>query len=364
MLTGRPPFRGETASETERQVLNHETVSPSRLNPKVPRDLETICLKCLEKDPRRRYQTAGALADDLGHYVNLEPIHARAAVGFECGLRWVLRHRSISALAVVALLLATLVVGSILAATYFRNLQLEQRELTRKAERLVGEKEDQRTKAVAFQRREAALRLRAEEQGRELRQNLYIGQMNLAGQSMVLPGGLARVAERLLNWERGQPDLRGWDWYYLNGLCHRDLVTLRGHPAILFDAAWSPDGRSIASAGAAGALGVWNAAPKREPLWLRGHGGVVFSVAWSPDGQRLASAGDDGTIQYGTRTTDVRCPRSTATRPLYSRSPGIGTARVWSRAGTTEPCESGRTRRDASRPPRTRGHSRGRRVES
>ncbi|HEY2585686.1 MAG TPA: serine/threonine-protein kinase, partial [Tepidisphaeraceae bacterium] len=77
MLTGRPPFRGGTATETERQVLSDEPVPPSRLRAKVPRDLETICLKCLEKDPARRYATAAALAEDLARSRRGEPITAR-----------------------------------------------------------------------------------------------------------------------------------------------------------------------------------------------------------------------------------------------------------------------------------------------
>jgi serine/threonine-protein kinase len=76
MLAGRPPFRGETAAETERQLIQDEPVSPSRLNTKVPRDLETICLKCLSKEPQRLYASAAALADDLRRFGEGRPIPA------------------------------------------------------------------------------------------------------------------------------------------------------------------------------------------------------------------------------------------------------------------------------------------------
>jgi tetratricopeptide (TPR) repeat protein len=111
LLTGRPPFRAETAAETLRQVVSQDAVPPSRLNAAVPRDPETICLKCLEKDPRQRYASAAALAEDLQRFQRHEPIAARPLGPLGRGLRWVRRKPTAAALLATALALVGLASG-------------------------------------------------------------------------------------------------------------------------------------------------------------------------------------------------------------------------------------------------------------
>ncbi|WP_459556729.1 protein kinase domain-containing protein [Lacunimicrobium album] len=114
LLTGRPPFTAETSAETRRQVIDEEPVPPTRLNSRVPRDLETICLKCLQKDPLRRYETAEDLADDLERFIQGEPILARPAGIIEQICKWCLRRPSTTiAIAVSVLAMTGAVTGGI-----------------------------------------------------------------------------------------------------------------------------------------------------------------------------------------------------------------------------------------------------------
>jgi ABC-type amino acid transport substrate-binding protein len=104
-LTGRPPFKAATVLETLEQVRRQEPVRPRRLQPKVPRDLDTICLKCLEKDPRQRYADAAALADDLRAFLEGRPIAARQVSWAERGWRWARRNPAVAGLSAVAAVL-------------------------------------------------------------------------------------------------------------------------------------------------------------------------------------------------------------------------------------------------------------------
>lgn len=111
MLVGRPPFQGSTALETLEQVCTQEPVPPRRLQPRVPRDLETICLKCLRKEPAHRYASADELGDDLRRFLGGQSIRARPIMPWEHAVKWIRRNKARSALAVMSLLMAAGIAG-------------------------------------------------------------------------------------------------------------------------------------------------------------------------------------------------------------------------------------------------------------
>jgi serine/threonine-protein kinase len=126
-LTGRPPFRADSPVETHRQVITEEVVPPSRINRRVSQDLETICLKCLQKNPTARYATASELGEDLRRCLDGEPITARKTSALVRGLKWARRHpATTTALGFAVLVSAALVVG---AAWYFATTAASRHEV-------------------------------------------------------------------------------------------------------------------------------------------------------------------------------------------------------------------------------------------
>jgi WD40 repeat protein/predicted Ser/Thr protein kinase len=198
VLTGRPPFQAASPLETVRQVLDQDPVAPRALNPALGRDLETICLKALDKEPARRYASARSFAEDLQRYLRGEPIRARRASTWERGLKWARRRPALAALSAVAALAALCAVGLAVAARYNALLR------------------------IALQS-ESHLRTRAEQRELDSARYWYAADVNLAHRYW----RDARVDRARALLERQRPEsigreIRGFEWWYLWRQCHQE----------------------------------------------------------------------------------------------------------------------------------------------
>jgi WD40 repeat protein/serine/threonine protein kinase len=289
LLAGRPPHQGPTRLDTIIQVLTAEPVAPRRLRPELPRDLETICLKCLQKEPYQRYGDALELAEDLRRFRGHEPIRARRVRWTERLLLWA-RRRPLQA-AVFGLAALVLVLGGLGAGAVWLWQEAEQAR-----EQLAGEK--QQTE-LAFQReqtaaREAGRARQAERQARDdLDQVLYLRRVGLAHAEW----RLNEMAQAVALLEECPRERRHWEWSYVHHLCHAELRELRGHTGGVQAVAVSRDGQRLASASLDKTVRVWDAQTGRQVQVLAGHTSAVHSVAFSPDGKRLASASLDRTVR-------------------------------------------------------------------
>jgi WD40 repeat protein/tRNA A-37 threonylcarbamoyl transferase component Bud32 len=294
LLTGELPFRGSKMMIVH-QVLHEEPRRPRRVNEKIPRDLETICLKAMVKAPARRYTSARELADDLRRFLKGEPVRARPVAAWERGWRWVKRRPAAAALLVTGSLAALATAGLVVGSFYQQELHAAltaTTEAKEKAEQAQKAEETARQRAELAQKAEEKQRQEAEAARQRERIYLYLHRVQLA-HSEWRDNDVAR-AELLL--DACPEDLRQWEWHYLKHLCHVDLLTLKGHNGWA-QSVFSPDGKHLASASLDGTVKIWDVPTGEETLTLRGHRAFVWSVAFSPDGKRVASASSDRTVK-------------------------------------------------------------------
>jgi predicted Ser/Thr protein kinase len=274
LLAGRPPFVGGTLSETLDQVFHHDPVSLRLLNPTVPRDLETICLKCLEKQPSRRYPTAQALADELGRFLHGESIQARPANPVEQAYRLCQRKPAMAILLVLLILVGAAGLSGILWQAHRSEVQRVQAE-----------------------------------------QDLYVANVHRADDAIAAHElANAREALRAIEMSPAQRDMRDWAWRYVSGRARSDeLRILSRHESWLADLAVAPDGSKCAAISEDGLVTLYDLRLEKQITQWHAHANTIrdqpdwnhHTIVFTPDGSTIITAGEDAAVRFWQLGTNV-----------------------------------------------------------
>jgi WD40 repeat protein/tRNA A-37 threonylcarbamoyl transferase component Bud32 len=312
LLTGGPPFRAETTLDTLLHVLEREPARPRALHAEIDRDLETICLKCLQKDAARRYPSAQALDEDLDRWLKGEPIHARPSSTWEQAVKWARRRPTAAALIIVSVVAAvTLLIGGL-----WFNAQLQvalgqigarQAAADERFRRSEGMRLAYESSNILAENPGLALLLAIEGAQRmpgHVTNNALLAALEacrekrtlLGHQDKVIAVGLSRDGKRIVTTSVDKT-ARVWDTE-----TGREVAVLRGHERSVASARFSPDGRTVATISGDNTARLFDAASGKLLLTLRRprpkqyvhlHGDEAYAVSFSPDGRRVVTAFGD-----------------------------------------------------------------------
>jgi WD40 repeat protein len=356
MLARKPAFEERDRHRLIKRVTTDEPPRLDKLNRAIPRDLVTIVHKAIDREPTRRYATAGELAADLQRFLDDELIQARRISNGERLWRWGRRNPAIASLLIaVVLLLAIGSIASTIAAIYLNKAKQAADEAARVAdverqravdagrqETSAREREQERRREAEAERTTAEQARKAEARQRDRAEDsLYAARLSLIENALRaedsdLPG---QILDKCMP-QSGKRDRRAWEWHYLKQWAHAEQASWLIFPGSWADAvAFSPDGRTYASVGGGnhyyknrGALVEPGEAIISELPWgkvrfrLRGHGHLVVALAYSPGGKRLATASLDKTVKLW----DIETGKLQATLKGHS---GAVNAVAWGRDG-------------------------------
>jgi eukaryotic-like serine/threonine-protein kinase len=301
LVTGRPPFLAATVLQTLAQVVQDEPVSPRRLNPNIPRDLENICLKCLNKSPDARYQSAEEFGQDLDRFLRGEPTLARPLSPWERAYRFCRRKPRVAALLATVVGSVLLALGAISTALVVTRQSLKETRIAESKTRGALSRAEQ-SEADALQSEADAIEQkdRARQHLRLAEFHIYLNELQRArqlwseGQIDEVRAVLNRLPGLLSLWDQ----LRGWEYDYTRGLLRQEMWKMDpAHQGRIAAVCWSPDGEQIASAGHDQLVKIWDPQHLQLQETCRGHSGWVLALRFVDDASRLLSLSEDGTAR-------------------------------------------------------------------
>ncbi len=310
-LTGRPPFRGDDVLATLQMVANDEPPRPRSLNPGIDRDLETICLKCLQKDADRRYGSAEMLAEDLQRWQSGEPILARPAGVAEKISKWVRRRPVVAGLSAAVVLISVVGIAAF-AWSFDQTVQAlaETEEARKQADADRKQADEDRKEAVAAKKKaddeknlaDIATEFAKQETKRAASEKLSADLAKKKAEESEVNANwrlyALQIASALREWETNnaasafrnlnpcRKELRGWEHDYLYTLTNKHQQTLHGHTKGVRYAAFSSDGKTILSRTWDQELKLWDAESGKEIRTSKGHSGQTCA-ALSGDGKKM-----------------------------------------------------------------------------